>query len=194
MIPTSALPLPAVHIRDNQGNIVLTQIIIPNEMENWGEDVRGPVSAKSMATIQAFLDVAPNVTSWILLYSKEIPDAHEFTLPSADGTRFIFRIWQFGAGQEGHAEVDTYIMVGSGSQGLSVCGQKIAWIGGIRGQLVAVTTWGVMFRITRERSTTVENNTGIWQHSEVKGFRIEMTSMRDPNNHFARELPEHLRL
>jgi len=178
------------------GNASPTKIERLSEVEDWGEEINGPLSPKALSVIEEFSGVKPEVTLWVGFGKSMVPNAYEFSVPGmSNGTELSFRVWQYGAGNQGHAEVDLCAQGGKPLvSGLYCTTQKIMWIGTDYGQLVALTERGVIYRAIRQRSCKQDWRGQFWKFSKVQGFWIEMSSLRDAqSNGFASRIPDHLR-
>lgn len=177
-------------VQETKGNgVTLTRIESPSEMENWSETINasGLLSVKALSIIEEFFGIKPKVTSWRIVGESTIPNTYEFCIPgTTKGAELTFRIWQYGVGDESHTEIDIYTKTG-----LSCHHQKIVWVGIGHGQLLVATEHGVLYRATRQR--TMQRRGLLWRFSEVLGFHIEMSSMRDRLNQFTCYVPAHLR-
>ncbi len=191
------IELPVHKSTSEDGNFTLTRIDSPSEMDDWGETVNGPISDNGMSIIENFFGVTPKVTSWCGIGRSIIPNSYEFSLPTASrGVKFVFRIWQKGVGgSSDKAEVDIYLHDNRRPQVFSFSSdvRKIVWVGIGHNQLLVATTDGVLYRATRLRSVKQGWRGLIWYFSKVMGFRIEVSSLRDRLNGFARYVPTHLR-
>jgi len=183
--------------KSTSGGISLTRIESPLEMENWGEEVNGPLSPKALSVIEEFFGVKPTITSWFVKAGSEFPNAYKFpVLGMARGTDLSFRIWQYGVSNNGRAEIDIYA---TGSEplmsSLSCATQKVTWVGIGHSQLLVATEHGVLYRVVRVRQrSSKQGRRGLfWRFSKVMGFHIEMRSLRDHLNGFVRYVPTHLR-
>lgn len=176
------------------GGFSLTRIESPQEMEDWGEEVNGPLSSKALSVIEEFFGVKPNITSWFVKAGSQIPNTYEFPIPGmAKGTDLSFRIWQYGVGNEGQAEIDICAKGGKPLvSGLYCTTQKVTWVGIGYNQLLVATEHGVLYRATRQRSSKQDWRGLFWRFSKVMGFWIEMRSLKDCSNGFARYVPTHL--
>lgn len=177
------------------GDVSLIRIESPLEMEDWGEVVNGPLSPKALSVIEEFFGVKPNITSWIVKEGSEIPNTYEFPVPGmAKGADLFFRIWQYGVGNDGQAEVDLCAKGGKPIvSGLYCTTQKVTWVGIGYNQLLVATEHGVLYRTTRRRSSKQDWRGRFWRFSKVMGFWIEMSSLRDRLNGFTSYVPAHLR-
>ena len=177
------------------GGVSLTQIECPSEMEDWGEEVSGPLSPTALSVIEEFFGVKPKITSWVGVGDSMVPNSYEFSVRGTTrGTELIFRIWQYGVGNDGRAEIDLWMRSGKfpGSD-LYCTEQKAVWVGTGHGQLLVATEHGVLYRATRQRSSKQSWRGLFKRFSKVKGFWIEMTALRARLNGSARYVPAHLR-
>lgn len=172
----------------------LTKIESPKEMEDWGEEVNGPLSPKALSVIEEFFGVKPNITTWFLKAGSQVPNAHEFpVLGMARGTALSFRIWRYGVGNNGHAEIDICAKGGKPIvSGLYCTTQKVTWVGIGYNQLLVAMEHGVFYRAVRQRSRKQDWRGRFWRFSKVTGFWIEMGSLKDRQNGFLRYVPTHL--
>lgn len=176
------------------GGFNLTRIESPQEMEDWGEEVNGPLSPKALSVIEEFFGVKPNITSWFVKAGSQIPNTYEFPVPGmARGTDLSFRIWQYGVGNHGQAEIDICAKGGKPLvSGLYCTTQKVTWVGIGYNQLLVATEHGVLYRAIRQRSSKQDWRGLFWHFSKVKGFWIELMSLKDRSNGFIRYVPVHL--
>ncbi len=181
-----SIELPVHESKSGDGRIGLIRIDTPSEMDDWEEVINGPISPWGLAVITDFFGIKPKISSWI--GTQMIPNTYEFLLPTGSkDVEFVFRIWQYGVGNEGIAEIDIYAHQPTYPNGFSFSSgiQKIAWIGIRYGQLLVATEHGVLYRATRQRSR-IKNWLGrVWRFGKVEGFRIEMSPLQDPSNSFA---------
>ena len=165
-------------------------------MDDWGEVVNGPLSPKALSVIEEFFGVKPKVTSYRGLGESMVPNTYEFSVPGmTKHTELSFRIWQYGVGNEGHAEIDLCAKnAKSPTSGLYCTTQKIGWVGIGHSQLLVATRDGVLYRATRQQSRKQDWRDLFWLFSKVTGFWIELSSLRGSRpNGFARYIPAHLR-
>ncbi len=190
--------MPVRRIGNADDVVTLTLIDLPEEMEDWGEVVLGSISEDGMATIQEFFGVEPIVTMWNQAEDGSlIPNVYRFSLPTPKrGTNFVFRIWQKGVGSIDRAEIDVFVEAGSYPDGFtfgSGTADAITWVGIGHGQLLVATKSGLLYRATRQRSSKQVRRGRTWRFSKVTGFHIEISSLQNPSNQFARYVPAHLR-
>ncbi len=180
--------------KSTSGGASLTRIESPSEMEDWGEEVNGPLSPKALSVIEEFFGTKPNITSWLLKEGYQIPLTYEFPVSGmARGTGLSFRIWQHGVGNKGQAEIDICAKGGKPMvSGLYCTPQKVTWVGIGHNQLLVATEHGVLYRAIRQRSSKQDWLGRFWHFSKVMGFWIEMMSLRDRSNGFIRYVPAHL--
>lgn len=182
--------------KSTTGGVSLIRIESPSEMHDWGEVVNGSLSPKALSVIEEFFGIKPKVTSWCGVGGESmVPNSYEFSVPGvAKGSELMFRIWQRGVGNQGHAEID---LCAKGSKSpisaLYCTTQKVTWVGIGYNQLLVATEHGVLYRATRQRSCKQDWRGLFWRFSKVTGFWIEMSSLRDRLNQFGFYVPAHLR-
>lgn len=181
--------------KTNRSGFSLTRIESAPEMDNWGEEVNGPLSPNALSVIEEFFGVKPSITSWFIKAGSQIPNTYEFpVMGMARGTDLSFRIWQHGVLNGGHAEIDICSKGGRPIvSGLYCAPQKVTWLGIGHNQLLVATEHGVLYRATRQRSLKQDWLKRFWLFGKVSGFWIEMSSLRDRLNQFTCYIPAHLR-
>lgn len=181
--------------KSTSGDSILIRIESPLEMEDWGEEVNGPLSLKALTVIEEFFGVKPKITSWLMKAGIQIPNTYEFPVSvMAKGAHLSFRIWRYGIGNNDQSEIDICAKGGKPVvSGLYCTPQKVTWIGIGHNNLLVATQSGVLYRAMRERLCKQDWRGRFWRFSKVYGFWIEMSSLQ--NTHltgFASYIPAHL--
>lgn len=170
--------------RSGVGELVF--IDVPEEMDDWQEDVSGCISEEGMAVIQKFLGAQPKIVGYSLIDRTSVPNLHDFYLSSTPrGVKFVLRIRQYDGGDNGNAGVVVFVNEGKHPKGFSFSSgeaSSIKWLGIKHGELLIATQLGFIFRVLRQRDRKKIKRGRFWEFSEVKGFRIEILSTQDHIN------------